>query len=146
MPPEVNTGENMFAAQGPGRNFKPWGTDKSLYPWVISKSVTKHGHTTLFDHCPISQPNPATSAPNTSAIYPIPLDPSDPFSISSPENKSNFREMAVDSTTITYLHLSIWSFLLSCGVIPRLRTIYLHPLQLRRSSPHPMTVLPDDCH
>ena len=76
------------------------------------------------------------------------LDPSEPFSISFMEDESYILKQMwlVDSTTITSLHLSIWSFLWNCGEIPRHRTIYLHPLQQRRSSRRPMTVLQDDVH
>ena len=86
------------------------------------------------------------SAPNTSVIYLTSLYLSDKIDVSFAEKESYVGIWQVDSVKITSLHLSIWSFLLNCGVIPRLRTTYLHLLQLRRSSRRLMTVLQDDVH
>ena len=86
------------------------------------------------------------SAPNTSAIYLTSLNLSHEIDVSFTEKESYARTWLVGSAKIISLHLSIWSFLLNCGAIPRLRTTYLHLLQLRKSSRRPRTVLQDDVH
>ena len=86
------------------------------------------------------------SAPDASAIYLISLDLNYNIYVSFTENESYAGIWLVGSAKITSLRLSIWSFLLNCGVIPRPQTIYLHLHQLRRLSRRPMTVLRDDVH
>ena len=98
-----------------------------------------------YDPIPLTKA-PKISAPNTSAIYLTSLNLSDEIDVSFTEKESYVVIWLLDSGEITSLRLSIWSFLLNCGVIPRLRTTYLHLLQRRISSRRPMTVLQGDVH